>query len=357
MKSERLLLISDVHVDAWPADLPNAHQQKRKKLLDFFDWVVDGSGAGRLVINGDLIDVPQQDRGPILPRYMEVAAKLQKVVAAGIKFGYVIGNHDSGLVGLDIALNNPPVQVEYPYLVVKSGGRNIVVEHGHLQDPWLWDYVRTLASQMLAKRPGPSSPVFLRATAAAAAAPAAPGPAEASLQLHRLWQTRGEKLDPRSPEAAALVAAVQKDLQEDYRDVTDSRADRAMIGKRARLRGRLGTAGPRTRGATALTVAPKALTSRTIEQAVQALYSGPHWRKVAKERAATVSKESGQQVTGVVMGHTHWPDELKWTENGREYHYINAGSWRHESADIVVIEKGVMRLYQRKWDEDWPKLC
>ncbi len=354
MTSERLILISDVHVDAWPTDLPNAHKQKRQKLLEFFDWVVGGSGAGRLVINGDLIDVPQQDRGPILPRYLDLAAKLQQVVAAGIKLGCVIGNHDSGLVGLDIALSNPPVQVEYPYLVVESGGRNIVVEHGHLQDPWLWDYVRQLASQMMSRRPGPSSPVFLKAMGAGA--PAAPGPAETSLQLHRLWQAGHEGLDPKSPEAALLMAAARKDLAEDYTGVTDASADRAMIARREKLRGRLGAA-PKTRGATALTVAPKALTSRSVEEAVQALYSGPHWRKVAKERVATVSKESGKLVTGVVMGHTHWPDELKWTENGREYHYINAGSWRHESADIVVIEKGVMRLYKRKWDEDWPKLC
>jgi len=86
-------------------------------------------------------------------------------------------------------------------------------------------------------------------------------------------------------------------------------------------------------------------------------YSGPHWRKVAKERAAAVSKESGQQITGVVMGHTHWPDEFRWTSDGREHHYVNAGSWRHESADIVVIEKGVMQLHRCRWDEDWPKLC
>ena len=51
-----------VHVAYWEEDLPGAYQAKREKLLEFFDWVIEGSRARRLVINGDLVDIPQ--KGP-----------------------------------------------------------------------------------------------------------------------------------------------------------------------------------------------------------------------------------------------------------------------------------------------------
>jgi len=356
MPEDRLILVSDVHVDEWPADLPNAYQQKRQRLLDFLDWVAESSGAQRFLINGDLLDVPQQDRQAILPRYLDLAGKFRKIVASGIKFGYVIGNHDSGLVGLDIALDDPPVRVDYPYLKVQSGARTLIVEHGHLQDPWLWDYVRQLAAQMLVNSPGPNHPNFLR-LASPTASPGMPTLADTQLQLNGLWQARAEDLDPGSAEAHALVAALRKDLTENYGDVLDPQKDRTMMEKRAGLLQLLSTGGADAWGMTPTFALNTSDIGQRFEELVQAYYSGPHWRQVAQSRAAEVSQTLAKPVTGVILGHTHWPDEFKWTRDGQECHYVNSGSWRHDSADIVVVENGEMTLYRRRWDQEWPKLA
>lgn len=350
MATDRLVLISDVHVDYWEQDLPNDHVAKRRRFLQFFDWLIEESGAKRLVINGDLVDIPQQDGGPILPRYEDIAGKLREVVRAGIKLGYVIGNHDSGLVGLEVAL--PSVQVDYPSMTVASGDRHILIEHGHLQDPWLWDYVRTLARAMLDPTPGPTPPTFLQAARSRVEEPSA---SELSLRLHALWQARGDELDPRSDDASALIAAVQQDLQEDYSEVTDQTKDRAMLKRRREADKALAAVGVAPGGAFGVTALRGLPTRDLLERLVQTLYSGPHWRRVAKERAAEVTKRQPKRpITGVIMGHTHFPDEWPWRYQRRACHYINAGSWRGESADIVVIEDGKMRLLRRKWQDPWP---
>lgn len=354
MPADRLILISDVHLDQWPSDLPDQHEKKSSKFLDFFDWVIDESGAGRLLIAGDLIDVPQKDRQPVLPRYSEIAERIRAVVEAGIKFGYVVGNHDSGLVGLDIELENPPVRVAYPFMLVKSGDGNILVEHGHLHDPWLWDYVRHLAMTMWARDAEVPANVFLWSGAPAVAQATSPA-AEASVELARLWQTGANELAVQSPEADRLAQIALQDLAQNYEDVTDPEKDREMLEKRAKLLQDIPAMAPGP-GAFSLVGRRRWDWGMFLERMVQTMYSGPHWRRAAKELWQKKSEQVDAPITGVVMGHTHWPDEFSWEQDGATIQYVNSGSWRRDYADIAVIEDGNITLYARDWRDDWPDL-
>ena len=355
MAEERLVLVSDVHLDQWEKDLPAEHAAKRARLLEFFDWLVTGSGAGRLLIAGDLIDVPQRDGGAILPRYDDVAAKLAQVMAAGIKVGYVTGNHDSGLVGLSVELDDPPLRIRYPSMVVRSGGRLIWVEHGHLHDPLLLEYVRTLGMAMFAPRTAPVGPFFLRPPGVAGGTSGTA--AEPPVTVAGLWQRNAVEEFMHEPDVADRIAAVaQTDLAEDYGDVLDAGERELRAAQRQRLAGALGEALPAGVGSFGLTGFQPPSVREVLEELVQAVYSGPHWRRAAKRRLAEVSWQQDEPVTGAVMGHTHWPDELRWREDGAQRHYINAGSWRRESADIVVIDDGEMTLHRRTWQEPWPDL-
>ena len=131
MPCERVLLVSDVHLDEWKDDLPGDYQEKHQAFLSFLGWVAQMGTAGkigRFVIAGDLIDVPQNDRSPLLPTYDDVFEGIKTILAAGVKFGYVIGNHDSGMVGLSLDLAHPEICVGYPYILVKSADAEFVVE-------------------------------------------------------------------------------------------------------------------------------------------------------------------------------------------------------------------------------------
>ncbi len=357
MATDRLVLISDVHVDYWEQDLPDNHAAKRQRFLEFFDWLVEGSGARRLVINGDLVDLPQKDGKPSLPRYSDVVAKLREVLDAGIEVAYVVGNHDSGLVGLDVALDEPPIRIDYPYIRVASGGKTFLVEHGHLHDPWLWDYVRTLGSAMLARHPREPGVVFLTQPVEGDAD--LPKPEEFSAKLPQMWQMHRDEIGPDTPGIEALVEAVERDLEEDYAAVTDPDEDAAMLERRERLRDTLAAAttvpfGTRPLGTMSLAGRPWHLDKQLVEQLVQHLYSGPHWRKAARQRARQVGEKLDKPIHGVIMGHTHYPDERRLKVGGRRCQYVNSGSWRRESADILVIEAGQLTLHARDWRDDWP---
>lgn len=348
MAVDRAVLISDVHIDEWEGDLPEQYGQKRQAFLDFLAWVAEGGRqgqVGRLVIGGDIFDAPQRDDVALLPRYEDVLEALRAVLAAGVKLAYVVGNHDSGLLGLSLALADPPVTVDYPCILMKSAGKTVAVEHGHLYDPWLWDYVRHLAEAMWEGDEAPGEPVALgprapgvvpRTARDAAATGGTTGPAPLDLQ-RLLRATRQERLAP-AGSLERLAGCVARELAVDYHDVLDATADSATIANLEAVRGRLDGAPP-------------------LEQLFRAYYSGPHWRRAAKSRVAELQQQLSAPVAGIVMGHTHWPDAYDWTDDaGAAHQYVNSGTWRHDSADVVIIEGGALRLVHRKWTDPLPEL-
>lgn len=356
MPSERVVLISDVHLDEWEDDLPTQWQQKRQAFLAFLEHVAAAGKEGRVarfVIAGDLVDVPQRNRAALLPTYSCVYDRLQQIVAAGVRLGYVIGNHDAGLVGLSV--DEPLICVGHPYILVKSGDTEFVVEHGHLYDPWLWDYVRQLASAMWTDSAGPSGVHVLAMAGGGEARLPAPAAAEAPLKVDELWQARLADAPLSEQQTQVLVEALMADLDDDYTDVTDPDADVAMLSTRRQLRAQL--AGAPAGAPFSLAAAAPAAGAPLLEQLVQACYSGPHWRRAARTRLPKLAEDLKRPLAGIVMGHTHYADEDRWTgESGEPYWYVNAGSWRHDDADVLIIEGEHRNLVRRKWTEPLPCL-
>jgi UDP-2,3-diacylglucosamine pyrophosphatase LpxH len=347
----RLVLISDIHADEWQCDLPhNAVPRKRARLLEFFDWVVDASGARRLVIAGDLVDLPQSDSEAVLPRFWDIATKLKKVLDAGIELTYVVGNHDCGIVGLDVLLDAPPLRIDYPYILTKSEGKTFLIEHGHLHDPWLWDYERTLLSAMASRTPAHPGPFALAATSEGEA----PAFEDVAKQLGEAWHVHREDIRPEHLDA--LLRAVRADLRTDYSDLMDD-TDADMIASRQAIAEKIdklsagGAVGPQALGLRAPSVGDA---KELLVGVARALYVGPRWRKAARTRAAQMERDPGIRIEGVVMGHTHYADQRQMSVGGRPLQYVNSGTWRDEWADIVLLEGGRLTLHHRKWQDPWP---
>ena len=362
MPSERVIVISDVHLDQWQDDLPDEYEAKRQTFLDFLDWVAqmgsDGK-VGRFVIVGDLINVPQKDRAPLLPTYDEVYAGLNGIIAAGVKFGYAIGNHDAGLVGLSLDLQQPEICVGYPYLLVNSGGSQFAVEHGHLYDPWLWDYVRQLGAAMWTSSAGPHGAPVLKMVGAAPVQTPSGAALDSAFEVGELWQTSLRDADPSDTALAGLRDVLLKDLEDDYSDVTDCEADGQMLADRDALRAQL--EGSPSDIAGGLSLAPSLAGARplalSIEGLVAACYSGPHWRRAARHRLPELIQEVGAPLAGIIMGHTHYADQFTWLDDaGQTQWYVNSGSWRRESADLVIVEGGAAQGLKRNWKDALPLL-
>ena len=72
------------------------------------------------------------------------------------------------------------------------------------------------------------------------------------------------------------------------------------------------------------------------------------------EGEARMALRQSQQTC--LTGHTHFADAHDWTEGGAAYQHLNSGTWRHQQADLVVIEDGQAVLHQRTWNEPLPDL-
>ncbi len=343
MPADLTVVVSDIHLDLWDEDVPHLAARRRDNLLEFFDWVVQVRPE-RLLIVGDLLDVPERHGEPLLPKYDFLVRALRSVVAAGIKLSYVVGNHDAGAVGLRVATSDPVIRVEYPLSLLTSAGRNILFEHGHLHDPWLWDYVRQLAAQMWVADPDAPAPWRLQPAVLRAQTrtdqPCEPAGAEASRLLPRLLQA--DRLDRFQDEAGLqrLERAVEAELAEDYSEVSEPAAGGAEEIDPRQLLAKLMQTTDRAEG------------TPLLEQLLQWVYSRPHWRKAALERAREMQQKTGRPIHGVVMGHTHYAD----APQGMSIEYVNCGSWRREDAHVVTISDGHLRLHRRRWNDPWPEV-
>jgi UDP-2,3-diacylglucosamine pyrophosphatase LpxH len=124
VEEERLLVISDLH-------LGNPASTAERRLVGFLDHAAD-IGAS-VCINGDGFDMLQTSFTRLVNSSLPVLSKLRRVQAAGGRVYYVVGNHD---IVLEHFLENVLVFGMAPFLNVRSGGRRIRVEHGHLYDPF-----------------------------------------------------------------------------------------------------------------------------------------------------------------------------------------------------------------------------
>ena len=121
---ERLLVVSDLHLGS-PASTAE------RRLVGFLDHAAEVGAS--VCINGDGFDLLQSSFTRLVRASLPILSKLRTVQEAGGNVYYVVGNHD---LVLEHFLQHVLVFRMAPFLNVRSGGRRIRVEHGHIYDPF-----------------------------------------------------------------------------------------------------------------------------------------------------------------------------------------------------------------------------
>lgn len=351
LRVDRAIVLSDVHVDEWPHELPDDHEAKRGHLREFLRWVGTESGAQHLIINGDLLDIPQKQGQALLPRFADIIDALLELYQLGVGISYVIGNHDSGLLGFSTGTPNVAVTVNYPCLIVESGGRRISIEHGHLLDAWLWTYVehrldmlcrRSRVEPAVAMHPFTGEPPVRGKPTL----PSFHGIANhlfASLQ----WEPNG--LSFTDEETRLAIRLMAMDLCDDFADVL---RPGEQYTEQAIAIARLDELG----------IAPQELVMGDIPVRAfeafgpigNAYYAAIPWRRAAQHRLREINAWLRDPVSAVVLGHVHKTDRLLWNEDGVEVEYVNDGCWKADRADYVYIQDGTLTLHRRLWTDPLP---
>ena len=149
------LVVSDLHADTWTdRKIRQTGKSKQEHFFDLLD-AAEQVGVGRVVINGDLIDLPPYEghlafgHGPCPSRQV-----IERLIAFGAKVPvtYVFGNHDIGVSGFRCmgADNVTPLRnltCSYPAYCMDFPNSTVLVEHGHFCDPALILYLRDLANR------------------------------------------------------------------------------------------------------------------------------------------------------------------------------------------------------------------
>ncbi len=117
-------IISDIHLDY-------LSEEEKFKLRELFESLLDELEV--FVINGDVFDSPGRDRS-VLADILDISEIIKERNTGRIV--YVVGNHDIGMtsfLGEVPALN---LEIVYPYKILSFAGKRILIEHGHLSDPF-----------------------------------------------------------------------------------------------------------------------------------------------------------------------------------------------------------------------------
>jgi len=353
MADQTTVVVSDLHMDVWEeSEGAEVAEAKRHRLQEFFDWILEVRPY-RFVIAGDLLDVPERTEGSLVATCASTVQALYQMTRAGIKVGYVVGNHDCGLIGLAASLPSPPVRIDYPCMLIDCDGRTVLIEHGHLHDPWLWDYVRQHARDMWVREVRPPQVYHLQD---AAPAPEE-GPAdEADLlgELHRSLQADREQRLADDEARAGLLEIMRTELETDYGDVMDAEARAQWQADRSRLLQGLKRVGGGEPGRLSVAPSDAADVEELGVELLRHLYVGPHWRRSARRRVEAFANAADPvEVSGVIMGHTHHADRA----DLGGFWYANVGTWRDDGGGIVVIKGGdVIFDPRRRWDDPWPEI-
>ena len=123
-EERRMVVVSDLHLGS-PASRAAGH------FPAFLD-ALPRDGETALCINGDGFDLLQSSATALATRGFPVLRQLQELAAEGVRVYYVLGNHD---IALEHVLFDLPFVVA-PFLNLRSGGRLIRIEHGHVHEPF-----------------------------------------------------------------------------------------------------------------------------------------------------------------------------------------------------------------------------
>jgi len=120
-EEERLFVISDIHIG-------NPAFQNKDGILNFLDFVF-AEGAS-LVINGDGLDFLQPSIQKFISVLPDVFKKVFRISQKSTIY-YVVGNHD---IYIEHFLFDIDTFKVIPFLNIRSGEKNIRIEHAHVYD-------------------------------------------------------------------------------------------------------------------------------------------------------------------------------------------------------------------------------
>jgi len=353
LKARDVIVISDIHADEWRAELPDRHEEKRQAFLDFLQWVRQDSGTQHLVVNGDLLDIPQKGGKPLLPVFLDIFQALADIYNSGIGISYVVGNHDSGMLAFTLHIPLVPLIVNYPFLLMESGDKCFAIEHGHLLDTWLWRYVQHQIETLCQVEPlHPSVAMQRFATPVTNDAkldllPACHGFANvffASLQ----WEPGG--LQFTDEETRLGFSLMVLDLLDDFQDV---RGDDDEFSEQAEAIAELKALGVEPHQLLVPAEVPKEA-FEAFSTVGAAYYAAIPWRRAARHRLCQLNNALDTDIDTLLMGHIHKTDYMQWEENGRPVEYCNHGCWRFDHADFLHIQNGELHIHERKWTDPLP---
>lgn len=348
MDAERLIAISDVHLDSWREENPEACADKTAAFVEFLRWVREDSGAGHLAIVGDLFDVPQIGHAPLLPTHDGVLGQLAEITRAGISIHYVVGNHDAGLMALNLE-GHPGFELAYPGLTIRCGGLLVRLEHGHLMDAWLWAFFHHKGTQVPPATPRDAMAHFL--SGCQAQVPAPPGMVFVHDTMYEALQWRPMETGFTPAEKRLGITVMSQHLGDGFADVA---AAGELPVEHEEILAAVAEAG--------LTVEQLKGSEPLPEGALELFwpigrryYSILPWRRAARCRMRALRAET-PELDALIMGHVHAADEFRWQENGREAVYANCGSWRWDNGSFVIVDQAEVRAIKRKWRDPLPSL-
>jgi len=120
-EEERLFVISDIHIG-------NPAFQNKEGILNFLDFVFTEDVS--LVINGDGLDFLQPSINNFISILPDVFKKIFRISQRNTIY-YVIGNHD---IYFEHFLFDIDTFKVVPFLNIRSGEKNIRIEHAHVYD-------------------------------------------------------------------------------------------------------------------------------------------------------------------------------------------------------------------------------
>jgi len=297
------LCLSDLHIDTWGSDAIGPRSDALARIMAWADGKID-----RLILNGDLIDIPphpnnQEDPHlltipydwpkqeiapaknlaepdqPIRPgslqrRYAGILTALFSP-AGPHKIG-LVGNHDIGINGLRFVAATGKAINWAPGILIETQvkGRYIYIEHGHRHDAQIWIYTIYALIDIL------------RGETQATGAQRGGRVGKAGRENERMIgveATEVEKYDPSNPEAGLTK------------------------GQLTNLR----------------------------------IYRAAAYRRLKGLRAC------GYDISAILMGHTHLPDRFQLDEKAV---YVNIGDWagngNHQTYALISHEGEVLGPYQ-----------
>ncbi|MEN6641769.1 MAG: metallophosphoesterase [Armatimonadia bacterium] len=350
MQEGRLIAISDVHLDTWRDQSPETFEAKKQAFLEFLKWIRDDSGCQHFAVVGDLLDVPQLDHSPILPRFREITMHLWAIMQSGIKVYYIVGNHDAGLMGLDVAMSHPPLELVYPGVDIRCGGIDVWLEHGHLMDAWLWAFLQHRTTRVAEVPPAQAMAHFMRPCQPLPSS--TPATAFVHETLYEALQWRAMDTGFTDDEKRLGLTVMSQHLDDEFRDVADNEDLPFKHAEIMALLERLGLTVKDLQGKGEL--APEALELFMLVGA--RYYSTLPWRRAAKCRMREVRDRLGPQVRGLIMGHVHHVDRYAWEADGTTLTYANCGSWGRDGGSFALVDQGEIRAFRRRWDDPLPEL-